>query len=108
MKFADIILAFPDRDIELEVKVSLDALISDTPALSHDQMQQLVEVAISDSERYPASISVERRLKMLRYDPVFNALQIKYAYAVTCHKSQGGQWDSVLWIWDISAGGTRN
>ena len=96
MKFADIILAFPDRDIELEVKVSLDALISDTPALSHDQMQQLVEVAISDSERYPASISVERRLKMLRYDPVFNALQIKYAYAVTCHKSQGGQWDSVF------------
>ena len=96
MKFADVILVFPDREIEIEVKVSLDALISETPALSPEQMQQLTTVAISDPERYPSGIPIERRLKMLRYDPVFNALQIKYAYAVTCHKSQGGQWDSVF------------
>lgn len=96
MKFADVILAFPDRDIEVEVKVSLDALVSDTPALSREQMQQLAEVAINDPDRYPAFMPIERRLKMLRHDPVYNALQIKYAYAVTCHKSQGGQWDSVF------------
>ncbi len=96
MKFADVILAFPDRDIEVEVKVSLDALVSDTPALSREQMQQLAEVAINDPDRYPPFMPLERRLKMLRHDPVYNALQIKYAYAVTCHKSQGGQWDSVF------------
>lgn len=96
MKFADVSLVFPDRDIEVEVKVSLDALVSDTPALSREQMQHLAEVAISDPERYPPFMPVERRLKMLRHDPLYNALQIKYAYAVTCHKSQGGQWDSVF------------
>ena len=87
--FADVQLQFPDLDVELEARILLDTLTSDAPALSREQNEQLYTAILADY----AHISTQReRLQRLKADPWFNALQVKYAYGVTCHKAQGGQW----------------
>lgn len=93
-RFADVVLTFPDYDdLELEVKVLLDTLHSDTPALTREQSEHLFNAVQEDYK----DITVKReRMKMLKEDPYYNALQVKYAYAVTCHKAQGGQWKRVF------------
>ena len=93
-RFADVVLTFPDYDdIELEVKIILDTLHTDTPSLSREQNEQLFNGVMDDY----ADITVKReRMKALKKDAFFNALQVKYAYAVTCHKAQGGQWKRVF------------
>lgn len=95
LRFADVELTLPDRDISLTCKIMLDTLLSDTPALPPELVQRLGHNILSDPEVFTASTPMNTRLKMLRSDPYFNALQVKYAYAVTCHKSQGGQWEEV-------------
>ena len=91
-RFADVQLYFPDLDVELEARILLDTLMSDTPALSHEQNEQLYTAILKDY----AHITTQReRLQRLKADPWFNALQVKYAYGVTCHKAQGGQWRHV-------------
>ena len=92
-RFADAILEFPDYDNkEMEVTVLLDTLQSEAPALTHQQQEALFNGVWED---YPELTNRRERMKCLRQDPYYNALQIKYAYAVTCHKAQGGQWEHV-------------
>ncbi len=92
-RFADVALFFPDYDVELEAKVILDTLQSESPALSAEENNRLF---ISVMEDYADVPSKRERLKKIKQDPWFNALQVKYAYAVTCHKAQGGQWSNVF------------
>ena len=93
-RFADVWLRFPDYDdVELEATVLLDTLQSEAPALTKTQSDALFFAVEADY----MDITVRReRLKKLKTDPYFNALQVKYAYAVTCHKAQGGQWQRVF------------
>lgn len=91
--FATLLLKFPDYDnYELEATVLLDTLTSEASALTHDQQEQLFHKIEEDYQ----DISLKAdRMKAIRQDPYFNALQVKFAYAVTCHKAQGGQWSHV-------------
>ena len=93
-RFADVVLRFPDYDdMELEVKLLLDTLHTETPALPKEMNDKLFYSVLEDY----ADISVKReRMKKMKADPYYNALQVKYAYAVTCHKAQGGQWKRVF------------
>ena len=92
-RFADATLRFPDYDnMELDVTVLLDTLQSEAPSLTRQQQEQLFNAVWED---YPEIRDKRERMKRLRQDPYYNALQIKYAYAVTCHKAQGGQWQHV-------------
>lgn len=89
-RFAEVILAFPDYgDLELEVKVLLDTLHSDAPSLTSEESNRLFNGVWED---YADVGSKRERMKKIKEDPFYNALQVKYAYAVTCHKAQGGQW----------------
>lgn len=92
-RFADATLQFPDYDNkELDVTVLLDTLQSEAPALTRQQQDALFNAVWED---YPELTNKRDRMKRLRQDIYYNALQIKYAYAVTCHKAQGGQWEHV-------------
>jgi ATP-dependent exoDNAse (exonuclease V) alpha subunit len=94
-RFADVQLEFIDyaEDPVIDCKVLLDALYSDAPALqSIDQKRFYLEV-MKDYEHIP---NRRDKLKELKLNPYYNALQIKFAYAVTCHKAQGGQWEAVF------------
>ena len=92
-RFADATIVFPDYDhTELEVTVLLDTLRSEAPALTRQQQEALFQGVWDD---YPEVKNRRDRMKKLREDIYYNALQIKYAYAVTCHKAQGGQWEHV-------------
>ncbi|MCI6617493.1 MAG: ATP-binding domain-containing protein, partial [Prevotella sp.] len=88
--FADVRLRFPDYDdYELQVTLLLDSLGAEAPALTREQNEELFNRVMDDYADLPLK---KDRLGRLRQDPCFNALQVKYAYAVTCHKAQGGQW----------------
>lgn len=92
-RFVDATIEFPDYDNkEMEVTVLLDTLQSEAPALTRQQQEALFQGVWED---YPELTNRRDRMKRLRQDPYYNALQIKYAYAVTCHKAQGGQWEHV-------------
>ena len=91
--FIDATIEFPDYDDkEMDVTVLLDTLQSEAPALTRQQQEALFNGVWED---YPELTNRRERMKCLRQDPYYNALQIKYAYAVTCHKAQGGQWEHV-------------
>ena len=91
--FADITLEMPDYDnFEFTATVLLDTLTSESPSLTREESDRLFNAVMED---YQDITSKAERYKKLREDPYFNALQIKFAYAVTCHKAQGGQWDTV-------------
>lgn len=91
--FADAILRFPDYDdFELDTIVLTDTLQSDAPALTQEQSNALFKAIEEDYADIPRKAD---RMKAIREDAYFNAIQIKYAYAVTCHKAQGGQWSHV-------------
>jgi len=93
LRFADATLSFPDYDDrELTAKVMLTTLTSDSPSLSREQGEMLFQAIWND---YAHVRLKEVRLRKVREDAYFNALQIKFAYAVTCHKAQGGQWAHV-------------
>jgi exodeoxyribonuclease-5 len=86
-------LSEAQENIELEVLLHTETLNSDSPALSRDRMKELFFEIEKD---YAHIHSKKQRYEEMMKDPYFNALQVKYAYAVTCHKAQGGQWDSVF------------
>ena len=94
-RFANLELRFYGLDgIEgFDAKVLLDTLYSDTPSLSQEENKQLY---LKVAEDYMDLSSVKERREAIRNDEYLNALQIKFAYALTCHKSQGGQWDAVF------------
>ncbi len=86
------LLDYPEHD-EIEAKVLLETLYSDTPALGKEQNRMLYD---SVSQDYAHIVNKRLRNEEIRKDPYLNALQIKFAYALTCHKSQGGQWNAVF------------
>lgn len=92
-RFADVLLRFPDYDdYEMETTVLLDTLQSESPSLTKEESERLFQSVMED---YNHLATKKERYQQLRLDPHFNALQIKYAYAVTCHKAQGGQWGCI-------------
>ena len=92
-RFAEVTMTFPDYDdYELTATVLLDTLTSEAPALTHQQQTQLYNQVMEDYADIPLKPD---RLKKLREDRHYNALQIKFGYAATCHKAQGGQWAHV-------------
>ena len=105
LHFAQATLRFPDYDdVEIDAKIVLDTLDSVSPSLDKEQQKMLFEGVYADYE----DITVrKKRMEKVREDKYYNALQIKYATAITGHKSQGGQWkcvfvDNNLWKDDIS------
>ena len=92
--FADVTMTFPDYDdCELTATVLLDTLTSEAPALTRQQQEQLYRKVLEDYADIPQKTE---RLKKVREDRYYNALQVKFAYAATCHKAQGGQWAHVF------------
>ena len=91
--FADVWLRFPDyNDHEMQVTALMDSLTSEAPSLTREQSERLFAAVLED---YQDLTLKAERMKALRNDAYFNALQIKFAYSVTCHKAQGGQWAHV-------------
>ncbi|MBC7746248.1 MAG: AAA family ATPase [Flavobacterium sp.] len=94
-RFAEIVLElvdYPD-DEPLTCKVLLDTLYAETPSLSSVESKKLFEAVMQD---YQHIQNKQMRMQEIKKDPYYNALQIKFAFAVTCHKAQGGQWDAVF------------
>ena len=89
-RFADVSLEFPDyNNAEEEMTVILDTLMTEAPALTQEQNEQLFQHVLEDYEDIPLKAD---RMKKVREDEYYNALQVKFGYAITCHKAQGGQW----------------
>lgn len=94
LHFADATLRFPDYgDLVIKAKVCLDTLESEGASLSYEQQNALYQGVDAD---YGHITSKKKRYEAVREDKYYNALQLKYAQAVTCHKSQGGQWKCVF------------
>ena len=92
-RFAEVTMTLPDYDdYELTATVCLDTLTSEAPALTREQQEQLFNAVMEDYADIPQKTE---RIKKLKSDRYYNALQIKFSYAVTCHKAQGGQWAHV-------------
>ena len=89
-RFAEVTMNFPDYDdYELTAIVLLDTLTSEAPALTREQQERLFNAVMDDYADIPQKAE---RLKKVKEDRYYNALQVKFAYAATCHKAQGGQW----------------
>lgn len=93
-RFAEVTLRFPDQnDFESDANLLLDTLHSDSPALPKEDNDRLFYTVLEDYIDIP---NKRDRMKKMKADPHYNALQVKYAYAITCHKAQGGQWQNVF------------
>jgi exodeoxyribonuclease-5 len=94
-RFADVDVSLPDYpDLsEYSVKIILDTIMIDGPALSQKDNNRLFKEVMKDYEDLPAR---RMRVEATKNNPWFNALQIKFAYCLTCHKTQGGQWETVF------------
>lgn len=94
LRFADVKLRLVDRDFTIDCKIMLDTLGSNDATLSREKMLELYEKIVLEGTDpgQPMNLRSEQALR----DPYFNALQVKYAYAMTCHKAQGGQWKNVF------------
>lgn len=83
---------YPDM-LPFDTIVLLDTLYSESASLTYEESNKLYQEVLLD---YQDEITAFRRMQKVKNNEYFNALQIKFAYAVTCHKSQGGQWDTVF------------
>lgn len=93
-RFANVTLRFVDYDdVELDCKIFIDTLAIETASFSQEQNRQLFDAV---SEDYAEIKNKRERWKKIKENPYYNALQVKFAYAVTCHKAQGGQWKAVF------------
>ena len=93
-RFADVTLSFIDyEDCEMDVKILLNTLTSESPSLTREENERLFTAVWED---YPEIRSKRKRMEEVRKNPYYNALQVKYGYAVTCHKAQGGEWKRVF------------
>ncbi len=93
-RFANATLEFPDYDdAELTCKILLDTITSESPSLTREESSRLFYEVEKD---YTDIRSRIKRFKEIRENPHFNAVQVKFSYAVTCHKAQGGQWRAVF------------
>lgn len=93
LRFADISLRFLDYDYELDARILLDSLHTETPAAAEELNKKLF---VNVSEDYADIGNKRERMKQITSNEFYCALQVKFAYAVTCHKAQGGQWDTVF------------
>lgn len=94
-KFAKVkvrMIDYPNQ-IPLETILILDTVTSESPSLTYDQSNLLYQEVMKD---YEDETSQYRRLQKVKNNEYFNALQVKFSYAITCHKSQGGQWNTVF------------
>ena len=93
--FADVEIQLTDYQDEpnLSVKILLETLTSDSPALTQEEAERLYRAVEEDYMDIP---NKRDRYKEMRKNPYFNALQVKFGYALTCHKTQGGQWPTVF------------
>jgi hypothetical protein len=92
-RFVELTLQFPDYDdYEFTAEAILDTLTTEAPALTPLQQQQLYDGVMADYADIPQK---SERIKKIKADKYYNSLQVKFAYAVTCHKAQGGQWAHV-------------
>ena len=93
--FADVDIQLMDYDDAptLSVKIILETLHSDAPALTNDEAKRLYQAVEEDYMDIPKAAD---RRKAMKDNPYYNALQVKYGYALTCHKTQGGQWNNVF------------
>ena len=93
--FADVEIQLMDYEDapSLSVKILLETLHSDSPALTSDEAKKLYQAVEEDYMDIPKAAD---RRKAMKDNPYFNALQVKYGYALTCHKTQGGQWNNVF------------
>jgi len=91
--FADASVVFPDyNDLEADVKLLLDTITAEAPSLPAEKQKELMQAILQEYD-----LSSGKKIQdYLRTNPWFNALQVKFAYAVTCHKAQGGQWQTVF------------
>ncbi|MDB5145026.1 MAG: hypothetical protein JWQ66_3739 [Mucilaginibacter sp.] len=94
-RFADVQIEFIDyaEDPVLDCKILIDTIYADSPALSADDQKRFYTEVMKDYEHLGNKRAMHNELKK---NPYYNALQIKFAYAITCHKAQGGQWDAVF------------
>ena len=94
-RFADVTIRFLDYPDEkdFDVKIILDTLMAESAALPQTDNNRLFQAVMADFQDIP---SRRERLEKVKSNPYFNALQVKFAYALTCHKTQGGQWDTVF------------
>ena len=93
-RFADVTLSLIDyEECEIDVKIMLDTLTSESPSLTREENEKLFNAVWED---YPEIRSKRKRMEEIRKNPYYNALQVKYGYAVTCHKAQGGEWKRVF------------
>jgi exodeoxyribonuclease-5 len=94
-RFANIQVRMIDypNELDLEVKILLDSILSESPSLPSDKFKELYEAV---SEDYGYEPNRKKRNELIRNNPYYQALQVKFAYAITCHKSQGGQWGAVF------------
>ena len=94
LRFADVSVRFPDYgQLEMDVKIMLDTLQTESPSLGFEENRRLYFSILED---HPDVKSRKKKYELVREHPFYNALQVKFAYAVTCHKAQGGQWDTVF------------
>lgn len=91
-RFCNVVLYHRDYDIEFEAKIILDVLHTEVPGLTREQNDLLFTQVMED---YAAITQKRIRYNKVKTNPYFNALQVKYGYAVTCHKAQGGEWKNV-------------
>lgn len=92
--FANAVLEFPDYEgMELDCKILLDTITSESPSLTREESTRLFYEVEKDYLDVKSKI---KRFKEIRENPHYNAVQVKFSYAVTCHKSQGGQWRAVF------------
>ena len=92
LRFANVTVELPDHDnLEMDVKIILNSLFSETPALTVTQNQTLYTEVLNE-----LTGNKRERYRQMKEHPYFNALQVKFAYSVTCHKAQGGQWKNVF------------
>jgi len=96
-KFANILISFPDFDnLQIKAKVMLNTLTSENASLALSEHKELFNTILNEIIENNENKNKKKLVNDVRNNEYFNALQIKYAYAITCHKSQGGQWKSVF------------
>ena len=92
-RFCDVTARFPDYNTEIDLKILLETLHTDTPALPKELSDKLFNAILEDYADIP---NKRDKMKQMKENPHYNVVQVKYAYAVTCHKAQGGQWKNVF------------
>ena len=93
--FADVDIQLMDYEDAptLSVKIIMETLYSDSPALTNEEAKRLYQAVEEDYMDIPRAAD---RRKAMKENPYYNALHVKFGYALTCHKTQGGQWNNVF------------